>query len=64
MMGETPMPGMPSAFERDYARGDLPVAINTPTKGCIYAFVQLVMSWAIPILVVVLIVLGIRACIA
>lgn len=61
-LGRTPLPGEPSAWENDFARGNLPMWANTPAKGCLYASMGFVWSWAIVIAVVVAVVVGLRAC--
>ena len=49
-------------WERDFAQGNLPLWASTPAKGCLYATMSFVWSWAKVIVVILAIVITIRSC--
>ena len=61
-LGKTPRPGEESQWEHDYRRGNLPAWANTPARGCFYATLSLIWSWAKVIVVLVILGLVARAC--
>ena len=61
-LGRTGLPNQPTAWQRDYAAGRLPMWANTPARGCLYATLGFMWGWLKVIAVLAVLVFIARAC--
>jgi hypothetical protein len=61
MLGDNPFREGNEAFEKDLRDGKLPVWVNSPTKGCIYALGVFLVRWISFLALIALIVMGVRS---